>query len=71
MKVQATQPQFNKEWALKKGKKEFVSHFKDIYPLLNLEEEFDKIAGKLPDIIEEAELNKIEDNLKKLKKKSN
>lgn len=47
MKVQIPQPIFNEEWALKKGKSKFVNHFKPIYPTLNLEEEFDKIADKL------------------------
>lgn len=39
---------FNKEWAKKAGKKRFISHFKLIYPLLDLSDEFDKIVPPRP-----------------------
>jgi len=41
---QEVKPDFNKEWAKKVGKAKFVKQLKDVYPRLNLADEYDKIV---------------------------
>lgn len=43
---------FNKEWAKKVGKDEFLNHFKDVYPDHDLSSEYDKIVP--PEVKKEA-----------------
>jgi len=44
MKPQPAKIGFNKEWAKKVGKTKFLEHFKNVYPLNDLEAEWNKIS---------------------------
>jgi len=54
MKAEIQQPKFNEEWVKKVGKSKFISHFKAVYPELDLGIEYDKILPPVKKASKEA-----------------